>query len=310
MRVLNGFILAVFVAVNVIVSYWIGQQAYSWLPPQASAEAIAVDELFSVLVSLGSFIFFGVIGFIFYSIVVFRASRGDLSDGVPIEGNTTLEIVWTAIPVVLVLWIAFNGYKVYQQMGFEGYLEAGHLGHLHQAIAAEPADATVVSKSSHSVENIEVMAKQWAWSFYYPRENVSSSELHLPLNQRVRFILQSEDVIHGFYVPEFRLKQDIIPAKTVELEVTPIRIGKYRLHDSQFSGTYFAVMEADVYVDSPENYAKWLQESAARDLVQPENRAVSESEQPLNSTFKSGWKTVKPAQSPNVNAPSHQQGDQ
>lgn len=310
MKVVNSLILAVFVAVNVIVSYWIGQQAYSWLPPQASAEAIAVDELFSVLVSLGAFIFFGVIGFIFYSIVVFRASKGDVSDGVPIEGNTTLEVVWTVIPVLLVLWIAFSGYQVYHQMGFEGYLQAGHLGHFNQAIAAEPTDTTLISQKAQSVEDIEVMAKQWVWSFRYPRENVTSSELHLPLNQRVRFILQSEDVIHGFYVPEFRLKQDIIPRQTVDLELTPIRIGKYRLHDSQFSGTYFAVMEADVYVESPDAYGKWLKEAATRELKPPKNKAVSESKEPLKPALKSGWKTVQPAQPPDVNHPNNQEGQE
>ncbi|WP_249093277.1 hypothetical protein [Argonema galeatum] len=74
--------------------------------------------------------------------------------------------------------------------------------------------------------------------------------------------MHSEDAIHGFYVPEFRLKQDIIPNRNINLVLTPTLIGKYHLRDSQFSGTDFALMVADVYVDSSEAYSQWLSQAA------------------------------------------------
>lgn len=79
--------------------------------------------------------------------------------------------------------------------------------------------------------------------------------------------MQSEDVLHGFYVPEFRVKQDIIPNRTITMVFTPLRSGKYRLNDSQFSGTNFALMEADVYVESPEAYNQWFARAANRPEV-------------------------------------------
>ncbi|NEO93061.1 MAG: cytochrome c oxidase subunit II, partial [Moorea sp. SIO3G5] len=105
------------------ISLWMGQQAYSWFPPQASAESLLVDDLFSFLVTLGTFIFLGVVGTLTYSVLFQQAGKYDLSDGPPIEGNITLEIVWTAIPLALVIWIAAYSYQVYDQMSILGPME-------------------------------------------------------------------------------------------------------------------------------------------------------------------------------------------
>ena len=123
--------------------------------------------------------------------------------------------------------------------------------------------ATLVTQTTpNSIEEIRVIAKQWDWIFHYPQLNITTSELHLPQNKPVRLVLESEDVIHGFYVPEFRFKQDMIPNHVLDFTFTPLKQGKYRLHDSQFlnlMGPNFALMEADVYIDSPEDYRQWLQ---------------------------------------------------
>jgi cytochrome c oxidase subunit 2 len=292
-RVLQNLLLAAFVAAIIITSYWIGQQAYSWMPSQATAEAQRVDELFSFLVTLGAFIFLGIVGFIVYSILTYRAVKGDFSDGPAIEGSPKLEALWTGIPILLVLWIAAQSYNIYQQIDLEGLTSIVHLHHLPMAV--EPAYAETVSNNTKlAAEEIKVTAQQWAWSFYYPARKVTTSELHLPLNQSVRLVLQSKDVLHGFYVPEFRIKQDIIPNRQIDFVFTPTQQGKYRLRDSQFSGTYFALMQADVYVDAPEAYTQWLAQAATSQSTSISNQAATEYTQESKKAIRSHWPTVVP----------------
>ncbi|MBV8885171.1 MAG: cytochrome c oxidase subunit II [Chroococcidiopsidaceae cyanobacterium CP_BM_RX_35] len=299
-RILNTLLLAAFVTVIVIVSYWLGQQAYSWMPAQGTAEAKRVDALFSFLVTLGTFVFLGIAGFIMYSILTCRVGEGDFSDARPDRGNPKLEALWTGIPILLVLWIAAQNFSIYQQIDIQGLTP---IVHLHIPSAAEPADAaTAVNNNAKPVsEQIEVVAKQWSWTFRYPARNVTSTELHLPVNQSASLAMRSEDVIHGFYVPEFRLKQDIVPNRTITFTVTPLRKGKYRLHDSHFSGTYFAVMAADVYVESPEAYTQWLAQAATRKPAPAKNQAATEYARRQEYGFKSSWPSVRPAKPPVVN---------
>ena len=302
-KIFNTLLLAIFVGAIVITSYWVGQEAYSWMPAQATAEAKRVDELFSFLVTLGAFIFLGIVGFIVYSILTWQAVKGDFSDGPPIEGNPKLEILWTGIPVLLVLWIAAQSYTIYQQIDIQGLTSVAHLHHLPMAV--EPAYAETVSNDTKlAALEIEVVAKQWAWSFNYPGRNVTSTELHLPLNQNVRLVLHSLDVLHSFYVPEFRIKQDIIPNRAIDFTFTPTQKGKYRLRDSQFSGTYFALMQADVYVEPTEAYTQWLAQAVTGKPTAASNRAVSEHNQEPKKAIKSNWPTVLPAKPSIINHPS------
>ena len=149
-----------------------------------------------------------------------------------------------------------------------------------------------------ATENIEVLARQWSWEFRYG--DVTSTELHLPNNQRIKLALHSEDVLHGLYIPAFRVKQDIIPGQTIDFEFTPIREGKYRLRDSQYSGTYFASMQTDVVVESPDAYQKWLANAAAQIPTAAYNRAFEEYAD-LQKNNRNSWKTVVPAAPPVVN---------
>ncbi|AFY34752.1 cytochrome c oxidase subunit II [Calothrix sp. PCC 7507] len=285
------------------ISIWIGRQAYFWLPPQAAAESQLIDDLISFLVTLGAFIFLGVTGTLMYSVIFHRAAQHDLSDGPAIEGNITLEVVWTAIPILLVIWIAGYSYQTYEKMAIQGPME---LVHLHNPMGMESAYAATedASIAAEPVEKIDVISKQWAWIFYYPERNVTTTELHLPSDRRVRLNLKSEDVLHGFYIPAFRLKQDIIPNHNIDFEFTPIRNGKYRLTDSQYSGTYFATMQADVIVESPAEYHEWLAKTSTHKLAPAHNQAAFEYAQTSSQPVKNGWVTVIPAAPPLVNSSS------
>jgi cytochrome c oxidase subunit II len=295
----------------VLVSLWMAQQSYSWLPVQAAAESILIDNLFAFLVFLGTMIFLGVTGFIGYCVATGTVSRFDNKDGPHIEGNVRLEVVWTVIPIVLVFVIAGYSYKTYEQMAVRGPMEVVHLHMGSQpAYAAgmdmdgEASDQQAMDRQAidQPPEAIEVNAKQWAWSFRYPKQNITSAELHLPINHRIHLAMQSEDVIHGFYVPAFRLKQDIIPNKTIEFEFTPIREGKYRLSNSQFNGTYSAIMQSTVVVESPERYNQWLVDAASNPPVAANNQPFDEYTKRSKEGLKSGWKTIPPKPPNLVNA--------
>ncbi len=270
--------------------------SYTWMPPEASIEAKLVDDLFSLLVSVASFIFLGVTGTLLYSALFSRAAKYDISDGPPIEGNVTVEVVWTVIPFVIVMGIAFYSYQIYDQMDVHGPME-----HLHAAVPTDAAAPQVPTERPAEVEEIEVLARQWAWEFRYPNANVSSTELHLPSDRRIRLALKADSVIHGFYVPAFRLKQDIIPRTDAQLEFTPVLEGTYRLRDSQYSGTYFAAMQADVVVQSPEDYDQWLTLAASQPPATAYNQAVYEYERAAKKPISAGWKSIPPAPAPVVN---------
>lgn len=303
MRQLRYLPWVAYAGVVILVSLWMGQQSHSWLPPQATAESKLIDELFSFLVILGTIVFLGVFGVLAAAILTSQVSRFDLDDGPPIEGNVTLEVVWTLIPVALVLWIATYSFNVYNQMNIRGPMDVVHLHHL----GMEPAYAATLDETGQPIEDIEVNAKQWVWTFHYPKQNVTSTELHVPVDRRIRLALYSEDVLHGFYVPAFRLKQDILPKRTIDLEFTPILEGKYRLEDSQFSGTYFAAMQADVLVESPDTYHDWLKQAAAAKPTPAFNQAYSEYYRgEPNKPVEVGWASVPPAKPPMVNQPTPQ----
>lgn len=300
-KIFYTVLLAVFTAAIIVISYWIAQQAYSWMPLQATAEAKSVDSLFSFLTGVGAFIFLGVVGMISYSIIAHRTPQEDFQDGPPIRGSLKLEILWTAIPTILVLWVAAQSFYIYNQLQIHNLPP---LVQLPMPLDAGPAEAATVSQDTAPVQRIDVIARQWSWSFRYPG-NVTSTELHLPVNQRVSLALQTEDVLHGFYIPEFRIKQDIIPNRTIYFMLTALREGKYLLRDSAFSGTYVALNAADVYIESPETYQQWLAKAATYQPTPASNRAFSEyhSEKPVK-TVGFGWPTVPPAPPPVVNYPS------
>jgi cytochrome c oxidase subunit 2 len=287
--------LGLWVGLLVLISVWMSHQAYRWLPVQASTAAPLVDGLFSFETGVGTFVFLGVISVMAWVVLMHRAEKYDESDAEPIEGNTRLEVIWTAIPLVLVMAIAAYSIRVNTTLGVLGPME--HI-HLHDPVEQQggyPGDRL-------PAETVEVIARQWSWEFRYPDAGVSSTELHLALDQPVTFRLVSDDVIHGFYIPAFRLKQDVIPGTAIDFNLTPTREGRYRLRDSQFSGTWFAANQADVVVEADDAHAAWLRQAAAQPL-QPGISDAVEEYATRGRKANPGWATVPPAPPPQVNVP-------
>ena len=299
--------LSALASANFAISFWMGQQAYGWLPPQASSEAVLVDKLFSFMTAVGTFIFIGVTGTLLYAMIYQRAAKYDPTDGPPIEGNTKLEIVWTAVPIMLILWIGTVSFQTYDQMS----LLESFAPPVMQTVGTVPGDPKKkVPGDIDPVKKkppIEVHSRQWAWEFRYPEQNVSSTELHLPVDQRARFKLTSDDVLHGFYIPAFRVKQDIIPGREIDFSLTPIREGRYRLRDSAYSGTYFAANQTNVVVQSEEDYQQWLAAAAATPPKAAENVAAEAFSRAAEGSISLGWATVKPAPAPMVNYTSSEE---
>jgi len=254
----------VWTTITILLSYWLGQASYSWMPPQATLEAEKVDGLFSFLVTLGSVIFLGVFGMIGHSVLVCRAKKGDFSEGHPVRSNTGLELLWTGIPILLVLWISVQGLHVYSLLDLKGLSTFAHT-HTGTELAQARSGTGLLTAAAAAPENtIEVTAKQWAWSFHYLDQNITTDELHLLVNQPVHLVLKSADVLHGFYVPAFRIKQDIIPNRAIDFVFSPILEGEYRLQDSQFSGTFFPLMVAKVQVESAAAFQQWRSQLASQ----------------------------------------------
>jgi cytochrome c oxidase subunit 2 len=293
----NLITLVVYVVFTLGLSFWLGQQAYHWLPPAAAQEAQPVGDLFSFLVTLGSMVFFGVAGVLVYSIIFYRFTLKN-SQGAPIRGNARLEIFWTVVPLILVTWIAWYNYTIYQRMNILGPMPIVEVPELlgQKAIAAEPLELLMAQETNINPERIDVDVKQWLWTFNYPNAGVISHELHLPLDRRVTLKMTSQDVLHGFYVPNFRIKQDIVPNRDIEFSFTPNRLGEYKLHDSQFSGTYFAVMTAPVVVQSLPDYQAWLESQQSNTPGGLPNPALDEFKQSPGTSLKSGWPSVTPAE--------------
>jgi len=214
------------------------------LPIQASTQAITIDRLFDLHFKLIAFLFSLIMVLMLYSVIVFRPKPGDTSDGKHIEGNARLELFWTAIPLAAVLYIAYLGAE-----------------NLAETRRVDP-EAMVV----------KVTARQWSWTFEYPEYNITSTSLNLPADKQVLLQVTSMDVIHGFWVPEFRVKQDVLPGTVKELRVTPNRIGEYKVRCSVICGTSHAKMEQPVVVQSASDFQKWVAEQQAAISANPVER--------------------------------------
>ncbi len=229
MQNVRHFVIMGVLVVAMSFGVYYGLNASGLYPVEASAQAIQVDWLMNLHMELISFFFSLIVVPLLYSLVVFHRRNGDTSDGQYFEGNTALEITWTIIPLVIVLGL--------------GYIGAQNLTEIN---AADP-DAL----------SIQVIAYQWAWKFQYP-EGFTSTDLYLPIDKQVNFELTSQDVIHSFWVPEFRIKHDVIPGTTEYLRITPIRLGSYKLRCAEICGVGHSYMIANVYVVSQADYDAWV----------------------------------------------------
>lgn len=257
-----------------LVSLWVGKN-HGLLPVAASEEASLVDGLFNTMMTISTGLFFIVEGVLVYSIFKFRKRPGDNTDGPPTHGNVPLEILWTAIPAVIILIIGVYSFEVYNSMGgLDPMVAHGHTMQQAKkmpgsAIAAtldentqEQATAGVGSspgKSANPNLEVNVTGLQFAWIFTYPDSGIVSGELHVPTGREVKLNISANDVIHAFWVPEFRIKQDAIPGKTTELQFTPKLVGTYSVICAELCGSYHGGMKTQVIVETPEDFNAWVQ---------------------------------------------------
>ena len=334
-------LVALGVGLALLASRWLMAQVPRWLPPQASTAAPLVDDLFALEVGIGCFLLLGCTAVIAWTLLFDRADKYDRDDGEPIEGNLKLEIIWTVIPLVVVLLIAAQAIRVNGQLanlggkvrvagaaealqlvgvdgveGVPGLLAAGGSPEA-DAVGSAPAPPSALFPAAAATATatatdpgvapvtelgpVVVIARQWSWEFVYP-DGVRSAELHLPVNRPVRFRLVSLDVLHGLSIPAFRLRQDVVPGSVIDYRLTPSREGRYRLRDSLFSGAYFASNQTDVVVESPEAFEQWRQ-AARRSPLVPSPNAAAELWSQRQERGNRGWATVPPGPPPLVNVP-------
>ena len=261
----------------VLAGLWVGQ-GVNLLPLAASSNAPTYDALFRVLFSIGTTLFLGIVIVLGYSLVRFRRRSGDNGDGVALEGNLLLEIVWTAIPAVVILFVGIYSYDIYERMGGMAPLmdHAGmeHMAPDHASMGATapgpkrirggigPASSTTAGTGSLATLPVEVTAMQFAFIFHYPEGDITSGELHVPVGQPVELQMKALDVIHAFWVPEFRLKQDVIPGQPTVLSFTATRAGTYPVICAELCGPYHGGMRTSVVVHDPDDYQLWLQQNS------------------------------------------------
>lgn len=216
------------------------------LPPQASAEARQIDALFQFMLAIGGMIFLLVQGALVYSVIAFRAKPGDRSDGPPIHGNATLELVWTIIPAIIVLVITAFAYVVY-------------------------ADTRVVGANE---QQIGTLGARYAWTFSYDFSRAdlpadvdfaalppevqadltdddgtiafTNAQMHTWVGQRVDAVITATDVNHAFWVPAMRIKQDALVGRETNVRFTPIEAGVYRIVCAELCGAGHGNMAGEV----------------------------------------------------------------
>jgi cytochrome c oxidase subunit 2 len=228
-------------------------------PAQASAESQQVDNLFAILLIIGGAIFLLVQGLLAYSVWRFRARPGDNSDGIYLHGNTTLEIVWTAVPAVIVFLLTILSYQVFNSI---------------QA----PKDNEL---------SVRVDGRRFNWAFSYetdtpsptdPTQNIviTSTDLHTFVGQPMALVMQPQDVIHSFWVPAFRVKQDLIPGRETTVRFTPVEVpgteypAVYPVRCAELCGAGHGEMVTDVVVYQDEAaFQAWLDAEIEKVLNPP-----------------------------------------
>lgn len=189
-------------------------------------------DLFVPILWLSFAIFIGVEGFIVYSMIRFRYRKGN--DGIPVQthGNTKLELLWTAIPAVIVVILAVMTFRVIAVQ------------------AAEPAPDAV---------QVEVVGNQWWWEFYYPELGITTAnELYLPVGRDAAFTLKSNDVIHSFWFPRISGKMDMVPGRTNKMRFRPEKTGEYDGQCTEFCGFAHAEMQMRLFVVEQEGFDAWV----------------------------------------------------
>jgi cytochrome c oxidase subunit 2 len=203
-------------------------------PEQASNFAPHVDRLMLFIIIVCLFFALGVtLAIIWFFFRYHRKKKDDV--GAPVHEDPRLEVLWIAVPLVLAMVMFVWGAVI--------YVDYRHM----------PQDTL----------DIYMVGKQWMWKAQQPNGIREINELHLPVGRNVRIILASEDVIHDFYVPAFRVKMDVVPGRYNTMWFRPTKPGRYHFFCSQYCGTNHAIMGGWVTVMEPSDYVAWLAGAAA-----------------------------------------------
>jgi cytochrome c oxidase subunit 2 len=211
-------------------------QGFRIFPDQASSIAPRVDALYLYLVCVAAFFTLAIfLAIVFLALYYRRTVKRDRTRSRPASKVWMLEVTWIAVPLALTMTMFFWGAKVYFDMW------------------TPPADAI----------EVQVVAKQWMWKVQHPQGRSEINELHVPVGRPVRLRMISEDVIHSFYVPAFRVKMDVLPANYTSLWFEATRPGSFDLFCAEYCGTDHADMSGLVVVMQPAEYAEWLSGTTA-----------------------------------------------
>lgn len=201
---------------------------FDWLPENASNLARGVDNVLIFVTIISVFFFFLISAFLVVFAIKYRR-KAENEETPYITGNKLLETIWTIIPSILLMIIFYWGYIEFMEM------------------RTPPKDALEVN----------VAAKQWLWQFDYYNGKKTINELYVQQNRPVKMVMRSDDVLHSFFVPDFRVKQDILPGNYTQLWFIPTKVGTFELFCAEYCGTSHSQMLAKVNVLSPEAFAIW-----------------------------------------------------
>ena len=214
-----------------------------WLPDGyggVSSYAKEIDDVFYLIYYLTAFIFLLVTVLMIWLLIQYRYREGDTRRARYTHGNTSLELIWTIIPAIVFIAIWF---------------------------VSKTSWAEIKGQSPPPDVEVRVTAKQFAWSFVYPgpdklfdtTDDKPDKELNVPVNKVVRVHLRSDDVIHSFFVPSFRLKQDAVPGREIQVWFKATKPGRYELPCAELCGPGHSGMVGWVNVYSEADYQKWVQ---------------------------------------------------
>lgn len=205
-----------------------------FLPPSISSAADGVDQIFNFVLYGSMFLFFGIFAFYVFVIIRFRRKRSDQLAEFQFVHSTFLEVLWTAIPLILVMYVAVWGTQIF----------------LRQNIC--PPGAI----------QVRVEARKWSWSFTHIKQGLQTMDkLVVPVNQPVRLIMASVDVLHSLYIPNLRVKKDVLPNRYSVMWFRAEREGKFQIFCTEYCGDKHSYMLADLIVVSDQEYSLWMQQS-------------------------------------------------
>jgi cytochrome c oxidase subunit II len=232
----RSILLAVVLAlIATAIGIWLSYTIH-WFPPEASIQAHNTDRLYHVLVIATIPIFVLVVTVILYSVWQFRMKPGEeLKDGPPIHGNTRLEVIWTALPAILLLGMVGYSFVVLYE---------------NEKRPAREID-------------IGVTGQQFVWTYQYPPSvtggaPINSYKLYLPEGESVDFSMRSKDVIHAFWIPAFRLQEDVVPGIVTHWRATPDRLGSYPVVCNLLCGVGHSLMRSTAHVVPEAQFRAWI----------------------------------------------------